>query len=158
MLQKQFIYWWQKWLRPIVVRVAVKIVVMICLTVGVLGIWGSNTPVSYAEAKVPTSVAVNTPLASTTKRIQDKQIALKPTALHATVYRTPECNCCGGWIDHLKAQGFEIKSTTYRITCNLATQQLLTDTSSKDTYQQMTSNVCLHLSQICSAYQFPKCL
>ena len=109
MSQKQFIYWWQKWLRPIVVRVAVKVVVMICLTAGVLGIWASNTPVSNAQAGVPTSVAVNTPLASITKRIQDKQIALKPTAPHASVYRSPDCSCCGGWMDHLKAQGFEIK-------------------------------------------------
>jgi hypothetical protein len=25
------------------------------------------------------------------------------------VYRSPDCSCCGGWIKHLKAQGFEIK-------------------------------------------------
>ena len=25
-----------------------------------------------------------------------------------TVYRSPSCGCCGGWIAHLKKQGFEI--------------------------------------------------
>lgn len=109
MSQKKFIYWWQKWLHLIVVRVAVRVVVTICLTAGVLGIWVSNTPVSIAQALVPTSVAANTQLISTTNRIQDKQTALKATALNATVYRSPDCRCCGGWIKHLKAQGFKIK-------------------------------------------------
>jgi len=108
MSQKQLIYWWQKWLRPTVVRVAVGIVVTICLTTEVLGIWGSNAPMSHAEALFPTSVAVNTQIASTTKHIQYKQTALKAT-VPATVYRSPDCSCCGGWIDHLKAQGFEVK-------------------------------------------------
>ncbi len=25
-----------------------------------------------------------------------------------TVYRSPSCNCCGGWIEHMKKQGFQI--------------------------------------------------
>jgi len=28
----------------------------------------------------------------------------------ATVYRDPACTCCGGWIEHLKAQGFSVKN------------------------------------------------
>ncbi|MCC5603403.1 DUF411 domain-containing protein [Nostoc favosum] len=96
MSYKQFIYWWQKSLPPILVRVAVRAVVIICLTVGVLGILGSTASMSNAQ------------LVSTTKGIQDKQTPLKSTALNATVYHSPDCNCCGGWIDHLKAQGFQI--------------------------------------------------
>ncbi|MCC5655620.1 DUF411 domain-containing protein [Nostoc sp. XA010] len=96
MSYKQFIYWWQKSLPSILVRVAVRAVVIICLTVGVCGILGSTAPVSNAQ------------LVSTTKGIQDKQTPLKSTALNATVYHSPDCNCCGGWIDHLKAQGFQI--------------------------------------------------
>ncbi|MBN3872208.1 DUF411 domain-containing protein [Nostoc sp. JL33] len=92
MSHKQFIYYWQKWLLPTLVRA----VVIICLTVGVLGILGSTAPMSNAQ------------LVSTTKGIQDKQTPLKSTALNATVYHSPDCNCCGGWIDHLKAQGFQI--------------------------------------------------
>ncbi|MBR8836028.1 MAG: DUF411 domain-containing protein [Stigonema ocellatum SAG 48.90 = DSM 106950] len=109
MSQKQFIYWWQEQLRPIMVRVAVKVVVTIGVTAALLGIWGSNAPVSHAQVLFPTSVAVNTQLAMTTRRIQDKQTVLKGTAPSAIVYRSPECSCCGGWIDHLKTQGFEIK-------------------------------------------------
>ncbi|MGJ3250250.1 MAG: DUF411 domain-containing protein [Elainellaceae cyanobacterium] len=25
-----------------------------------------------------------------------------------TVYRSPSCGCCGGWIDHMEAQGFRV--------------------------------------------------
>lgn len=111
MSHKQFIYWWQKWLYPIMVRVAVNVVRVSCLTIGVLGIWMSNVPISNAQI-APTSVAVNTGLVSTTTSIQDKQTALKATASDptvVTVYRSPDCSCCGGWINHLKAQGFKIK-------------------------------------------------
>ncbi|MGH7998495.1 MAG: DUF411 domain-containing protein [Brasilonema sp.] len=96
---KQFIYWWQKWSRSILVRIVARVVVTICLTAGVLGILGSNAPMSHAQTIFPTSV-VKTQLVNTTKRIQDQ---------HATVYRSPDCTCCGGWIDHLKAHGFQIK-------------------------------------------------
>ncbi|KAB8330715.1 DUF411 domain-containing protein [Scytonema tolypothrichoides VB-61278] len=92
---KLFIYWWQKRLRPIVIT--------ICLTAGVLGLLGSNAPMSHAQSHAqtifPTSF-LNTQLVSTTRGIQNKS---------ATVYRSPDCTCCGGWIDHLKAQGFKIK-------------------------------------------------
>ena len=109
MSYKQFIYWWQKWLHRSVLRIAHRVVVTICLTAVVLGILGSNAPIGNAQAVFPTSVAVNTEVVSTSKHIQNQQTALKATALDATVYRSPDCSCCGGWINHLKAQGFEIK-------------------------------------------------
>jgi hypothetical protein len=93
MLHKKFIYCWQKLLLPILVRA----VVTICLTTGVLGILGSAASMSNAQ------------LVSTIRPIQNKQIASQPTALNATVYHSPDCNCCGGWIDHLKTEGFQIK-------------------------------------------------
>ncbi|MEH2054241.1 DUF411 domain-containing protein [Nostoc sp.] len=98
MSPKQFIYCWQKHLLPMLISTAVRVVVIICLTAGVLGIWGSTASMSYAHAQ----------LVSSNRGIQDQQIPLKPTALNATVYHSPDCNCCGGWIDHLKAQGFKI--------------------------------------------------
>ena len=108
MSHKPFIYYCQKYLPPILVRATVRVVVIICLTVGVLGILGSTAPTSNAQAVFPGSIAANAQLLSTTKDIQDKQTALKSTALNATVYHSPDCNCCGGWIDHLKTQGFQI--------------------------------------------------
>ncbi|MEH2196095.1 MAG: DUF411 domain-containing protein [Nostoc sp.] len=108
MSYKQFIYRWQKFLPPILVRTALRAVVIIFLTVGTLGILGSTADISNAQAIFPASVAANAQLISTTKRIQDKQTLSKATALNATVYHSPDCNCCGGWIDHLKTQGFQI--------------------------------------------------
>ncbi|MEH1836162.1 MAG: DUF411 domain-containing protein [Nostoc sp.] len=104
MSHKQFIYCSQKWLLSILVRA----VVMICLTAGVLGILGSTAPMSHAQTVFPASVAANAQLISITRRIQDQQTPLKSTALNATVYHSLDCNCCGGWIDHLKAEGFKI--------------------------------------------------
>ncbi|MBH8574359.1 DUF411 domain-containing protein [Nostocaceae cyanobacterium CENA369] len=97
MFQKKFIYSWQKWLLSIIVGIAVKVVVTICLTVVILGILVSNVPISNAQSIVSTYVTANTQ---------------QTTVPAATVYRSPECNCCGKWIDHLKTQGFAIEDLT----------------------------------------------
>jgi hypothetical protein len=34
------------------------------------------------------------------------------TVPEVIVYRSPECSCCGGWITHLKADGFKLKDVT----------------------------------------------
>lgn len=94
MLHKQFIYAWQKRLLSIAVGIAVRTVVTICLTIVMLGILLSNAPTSNAQAVFPTYVTANTQ---------------QTTVASATVYRSPECNCCGKWIDHLKTQGFEVE-------------------------------------------------
>lgn len=96
---KQFIYSWQKCLHPIVARVVARVMVTVCLTAGMLGILGSHAPMSHAQTVFSTSVA-NTQAISPTRQIENQ---------HATVYRSPECTCCGGWINHLKTQGFKIK-------------------------------------------------
>ncbi|MEH2027686.1 DUF411 domain-containing protein [Nostoc sp.] len=108
MSHKQLIYCWQKWLLPILISATVQVVVIIGLTLGVLGILGSTASLSYAQAVFPSSVAGNAQLVNTTRHIQEQQTPLKSTVLNATVYHSPDCNCCGGWIDHLKAQGFKI--------------------------------------------------
>ncbi|ARV59796.1 hypothetical protein BZZ01_15195 [Nostocales cyanobacterium HT-58-2] len=113
MLYKQFIcwcqHWCQQWLRSIVVSIAPKVLVTICLTAGVLGILGSNAPMSHAQVVSPTSVVLNTQVVSINRHIQNHHTALKATVPNVTVYRSPDCRCCGGWINHLKAHGFEIK-------------------------------------------------
>jgi hypothetical protein len=97
MTQKKSIYCPQKWLRPIVVTAVV-------MTIGILGILGSITPASYAITISKASVVVNP-----TKYIQHKQTTLETKAPNITVYRSPDCSCCGGWINHLKTQGFEVQ-------------------------------------------------
>ena len=47
-----------------------------------------------------------------------------------TVYKTSTCGCCSGWVDHLKANGFDVKAldvediqtvkTTYGVPASLA--------------------------------------
>ena len=32
-------------------------------------------------------------------------------AVNIHVYRTPDCGCCAGWVDHLKAEGFSVTVT-----------------------------------------------
>lgn len=39
--------------------------------------------------------------------VTDAQAANLPKA---TVYRDPNCTCCGGWIEHLKAKGWNVKN------------------------------------------------
>ena len=33
---------------------------------------------------------------------------LAPPVLNVTVYRTPTCGCCKGWVEHIKQNGFQI--------------------------------------------------
>ena len=33
-----------------------------------------------------------------------------PEALEITVYRDPSCSCCGGWMEHLTTQGFQVRN------------------------------------------------
>lgn len=32
------------------------------------------------------------------------------TATELTVYRSPTCNCCGHWVDHMQAAGFTVEN------------------------------------------------
>jgi hypothetical protein len=31
------------------------------------------------------------------------------TATRVTVYKNPSCGCCGGWVEHMKSNGFEVR-------------------------------------------------
>lgn len=108
-MQKKFIYWWQKCLRFIAVRLAIlpnKVAATIAAvaTISMLGILVSATPMSYAITISQASVVVNP-----SKYIQDKQTTLEAKVPNINVYRSPDCSCCGGWIDHLKTHGFSVQ-------------------------------------------------
>lgn len=32
------------------------------------------------------------------------------SAQEVTVYKSPTCGCCGGWVEHMKAAGFKVKT------------------------------------------------
>lgn len=33
---------------------------------------------------------------------------LPPEALQVTSYRSPTCGCCGNWVEHMRAEGFQV--------------------------------------------------
>ena len=39
---------------------------------------------------------------------QTQPAPTKASAGHVTVYRKATCGCCGKWVDHMKAAGFEV--------------------------------------------------
>jgi hypothetical protein len=83
--QKQFMYWW----RFIGIRIAIASVIAIAI----LGILGSTAPIS---------IAANIQQTTPTKYLETK-------AAGVNVYRSPDCSCCGDWIDHLKTHGFKVQ-------------------------------------------------
>ncbi|GFE68969.1 DUF411 domain-containing protein [Chroococcus sp. FPU101] len=42
--------------------------------------------------------------------VWDKETELYSEPLNITVYSSPSCNCCEGWMKHLTKHGFQIKS------------------------------------------------
>ena len=54
-------------------------------------------PIFYGLLAVPVALFV---LASLRLRAADNEI---------TVYKVPSCGCCTKWVDHLKANGFQVK-------------------------------------------------
>lgn len=40
----------------------------------------------------------------------------------AVVYRTPTCGCCGKWVDHLRAAGFEVEVREVSSTTGIRTE------------------------------------
>lgn len=58
-------------------------------TLVILSILGIIAPISYAST--------------------NSQPTLKAQAPNIAVYRSPECTCCGGWIKHLKTEGFSVQ-------------------------------------------------
>ncbi|NJL60962.1 MAG: DUF411 domain-containing protein [Methylacidiphilales bacterium] len=63
------------------------------IAIVMLGILASTTP---------SSLAVATQLTTPTR-----YLGTQPA--NVSVYRSPDCSCCGGWIDHLKTQGFLVQ-------------------------------------------------
>lgn len=37
-------------------------------------------------------------------------LAASAASSEATVYQSPACGCCSGWVSHLKAQGFKVST------------------------------------------------
>lgn len=78
----------QKWLRPIALGlVAGGVLVGVIATVGI-------TTRQTGQAEPTETIAEKTELVQ---------------SLVVTAYRSPTCGCCGGWSEHMQAQGFQVK-------------------------------------------------
>ncbi len=44
-----------------------------------------------------------------------------------TVYKTPTCGCCSGWVDHLRDNGFEVETHDLENLAGIKAQHGLTD-------------------------------
>ncbi|RFF28024.1 MULTISPECIES: DUF411 domain-containing protein [unclassified Wenzhouxiangella] len=40
---------------------------------------------------------------------QDSEQVLKSTQHEMTVYHDPQCGCCGKWVEHMQANGFDVE-------------------------------------------------
>lgn len=54
----------------------------------------------------------------TEKSSQAAQALVKAQSRVIEVWKTPSCGCCQAWIDHLKAEGFEVKANEVRDTAS----------------------------------------
>jgi hypothetical protein len=51
------------------------------------------------------------PLALTAATVQVGVSRAQSAAPTVTVYKSPTCGCCSKWIEHMRSNGFEVKST-----------------------------------------------
>ncbi|MDE5092677.1 MAG: DUF411 domain-containing protein [Trichodesmium sp. St19_bin2] len=80
------------WIKPLIAGVAVA---------GVLGAtyWYFVGLPENPTLSTKTQTVLNSSLSTTD---------LAPPVLNVTVYRTPTCGCCKGWVEHIKQNGFQI--------------------------------------------------
>lgn len=69
--------------------IVASLAIVAITTVIMLSILGITASVSYASTITQPTLKAQTP--------------------NITVYRSPECTCCGGWIKHLKTEGFSVQ-------------------------------------------------
>lgn len=64
-----------------------------------------STPLATAAGLTLLATAAGV-LAAAAPRVQ-QTAAAKPSV---TVYKSPTCGCCSKWVDHMRANGFEVKA------------------------------------------------
>ncbi len=106
---KRFSSWIRKWLYPLVASIAITGVVgTIYLTVFVLATGGGYASINNLQAVAQNLDAIATQPISTNGSVWNRVSEPSSEVLKITVYRSPSCGCCGGWIEHLKTHGFQI--------------------------------------------------
>jgi hypothetical protein len=95
-----------KWLRPTIVGIGfASVVLATSFAISTIGKENNAISVSSNKSTLATQIAVSsTPV----EEIAQEQTALDPESITITVYHSPSCGCCGRWIEHMQAQGFQI--------------------------------------------------
>ncbi|MEC4818717.1 MAG: DUF411 domain-containing protein [Scytonema sp. PMC 1069.18] len=98
-MQKHFPFWVRKWLRHVLTRIVkVGMVVTACLTMSIMGASESHA-LNHTSQVVAQVMNANNDISQFGTNSSPE--------LDITVYRSPYCGCCGGWVEHLRAQGFQ---------------------------------------------------
>ena len=79
-----------------------KVWIKSLIAVAVAGVLGSTYWYFVVLLENPTFGTKTQPVAKSSLSTTD----LAPSALNITVYRTPTCGCCKGWVEHIKENGF----------------------------------------------------
>jgi hypothetical protein len=97
----------QKWLRPTLVGIAfVSVIAAASFAISTAGTLNTITSVSKDE---PTLQMAQTAISSLpAEEVVQQQTAFAPESITITVYHSPSCGCCSGWIEHMQAQGFQM--------------------------------------------------
>ena len=114
---------------------------MMSVSVVMLSIWGSSSIASVeAIADAPTTVSglvqtvvngstTNTATVNSSAKSlpqSDDEPTLDLSALTMTVYKSPTCGCCSGWVDYMKEEGFTVNSVDTDDMSSIKTQLGLT--------------------------------
>lgn len=71
---------------------------------------GELMKLSYLIVLLPILLTFSTVPAAADSSVWDKETELYPAgSLNITVYRSPSCGCCEGWMKHLTKHGFQLK-------------------------------------------------
>lgn len=107
-MRKRFSSWIHKWSRPLIAGIAITgMVGTFFLTVAVLDKGESHASINNPQAIAQNRDAVATEPVGAKSSVWNREAEPYSQALLITVYRSPSCGCCGGWMEHLKVHGFQ---------------------------------------------------
>ncbi|MEA5472115.1 DUF411 domain-containing protein [Spirulina sp. 06S082] len=69
---------------------------------------GGTYLASNNHAQMPTQILSDRPNTTVLASVWDRETESYSGNVNMTVYRSPSCGCCGGWIEHAKKHGFQI--------------------------------------------------
>jgi hypothetical protein len=103
-----FSSWIHNWLRRLITCIAVTGAMgIVYLAMVVLTTGAGYAPINHLQAVAQNLDAAATESVSTNGSVWNREVQPDSKAALITVYRSPYCGCCGGWLEHLKTHGFQ---------------------------------------------------